>query len=86
MADQTLQKLYKRLGPALFARAKRLLSDDAAEEAVKEVVIALAKDAKLGDEALLKKGRALLAQRLKDSGSVASMDSVLPGLKTPQGK
>jgi hypothetical protein len=80
MADQTLQKLYKRLGPALFARAKRLLTDDAAEEAVKEAVIALSKEKGLDDEALLKKGRALLAKRVKESGNVASLDSVLPGL------
>lgn len=80
MADQTLQKLYKRLGPALFARAKRLLSDDAAEEAVKEVVIALSKEKGLDEEELLKKGRALLAKRIKEAGNVASLDSVLPGL------
>jgi hypothetical protein len=85
MADQTLQKLYKRLGPPLFARAKRLLTDVEAEEAVKEVVIALSKEKGLDDEELLKKGRALLAQRIKDTGNAASLDSVLPGL-TPRKK
>lgn len=84
MADAPLQKLYKQLGPALFARAKRLLSDEAAEEAVKEVVIALSKEKGLNQEALLKKGRVLLAKHVQATGNISSLDSVLPGDAPPK--
>ena len=78
MSDRKLQQLYQRLGPALFARARRSLDTDTeAEEAVKAVVSQLVKVGKLPDDELLKKGRELLSA-LVEAGGGGGIDSIDP--------
>ena len=80
MPSRTLQALYKRVGPTLFARAQRALKDaEKAQEVVQQVVIELSRLGKLSDEELLKVGRDLLKKRLEKRGT--SLDSMQPGEK-----
>lgn len=80
MPSRTLQTLYKRVGPTLFARAQRVLKDsEKAQEAVQHVVIELSRLGKLSDAELLKIGRDLLKKHIDKSGAlVDSMDSMTP--------
>jgi hypothetical protein len=84
MSAQDVKALYGRLGPVLYARALRVLGDEkAAEEVTKEVVIALAQLEGKTDAELLKEGRERLQQRCADRGKT-SIDSLVPGLDTPE--
>ena len=77
MPTPKLAELYKRVGPTLFARAQRVLKDDAsAQSAVQEVVIELSRQGKLSDPELLKLGRELLKTQLEKRGAV--LDSMTP--------
>ncbi len=77
MPSRTLQALYKRVGPSLFARAQRALKDDEkAQEVVQQVVIELSRLGELSDEELSKLGRDLLKKQLEQRGS--TIDSMNP--------
>ena len=77
MPTPKLESLYKRVGPTLFARAQRVLKDDAqAQELVQLVVIDLSRLGKLSDSELLKLGRGLLKKKLEGRGAV--LDSMSP--------
>ena len=77
MPTPKLESLYKRVGPTLFARAQRVLKDDAqAQEVVQLVVIDLSRLGKLTDTELLKVGRDLLKKKLAGRGT--ALDSMSP--------
>lgn len=77
MPSATLQSLYKRVGPTLFARAQRALKDDAkAQSVVQEVVIELSRLGDLSDAELLTIGRDLLGKQLHKHG--VPLDSMSP--------
>ena len=77
MPTPKLHELYKRVGPTLFARAQRVLKDDAQAQAiVQQVVIELSRLGNLNDEELLKMGRELLKVQLEKRGT--SLDSMTP--------
>ncbi|MBK7865448.1 MAG: hypothetical protein IPJ65_43990 [Archangiaceae bacterium] len=75
MPTPKLESLYKKVGPTLFARAQRVLKDDAqAQELVQLVVIDLSRLGELDDAVLLKLGRDLLKKRLEGRGT--ALDSI----------
>jgi hypothetical protein len=77
MAESNVKKLYKKLGPVLYARAQRALKDPKlAEQLTKEVTIELAGLKDLTDAELLKKGRARLAELAKEHTSKAIFESL----------
>lgn len=77
MPSKTLESLYRRVGPTLFARAQRALKDDQkAQEVVQQVVIELSKVGTLTDEEALKLGRDLLKKQLELRGT--ALDSMGP--------
>jgi DNA-directed RNA polymerase specialized sigma24 family protein len=72
-----LKALYKRVGPTLFARAQRVLKNDAqAQDAVQQVVIELSRMGDLKDTELLTFGRRILAKHLEKKGG--TLDSMSP--------
>jgi hypothetical protein len=72
-----LKALYKRVGPTLFARAQRVLKDDAqAQTAVQNVVIELSRLGEMKDTELLTIGRKLLQKHLGKHGTLDSMSPV----------
>jgi hypothetical protein len=82
MGESRVKKLYRKLGPVLFARANRALKDSKlAEQLVKEVCIELGKlegVTELSDAELLKKGRARMAEI---AGERANKDAIFESLK-----
>jgi predicted XRE-type DNA-binding protein len=77
MPSRTLQALYKRVGPSLFARAQRALKDDQkAQEIVQLVVIELSRLGELSDAEISRLGRELLKKQLEKRGS--TIDSMNP--------
>ena len=73
-----LKALYKRVGPTLFARAQRVLKDDAAAQtAVQNVVIELSRLGELKDAELITLGRKMLAKQLEKKGH-RGLDSMQP--------
>ena len=72
-----IKALYQRVGPTLFARARRVLKDDAtAESVVQQVVLELSRHSEMKDAELLTTGREMLKKHLAEHKSV--VDSIDP--------
>jgi hypothetical protein len=79
MSDAAFEALYRRLGPVLYARAARVVSDDVAKKLVEEVVTQVSKLKGLSDAELLTRARALMNDQVQQQGS-GTLDSLLPGI------
>ncbi len=72
------QELHAQLGPMLFARAARVLKDDAAAKEITLAVIdELAQAGELSDLALARRGRELVKHHCAARGAKV-FDSVMP--------
>lgn len=82
---QDPKALYRRLGPVLFARARRALKSDLEAEAmtVKLIEQLAQTPGTPTDSDLLKQGRAQLQQMLSEHSPGAVVDSMVPGLGHP---
>lgn len=81
MKKTKVEALYRELGPALYARAKRVLADAAAAEQVTmEVVKELAKLEEMPKLELVRHARELVRQRCEARTGGGAFDSLVPGL------
>lgn len=81
MKKTKVEALYRELGPTLYARAKRVLSDDAAAEQVTmDVVKELATLGEMPKLELARRARALVKQKCQAHSGAAAFDSLVPGL------
>ena len=81
MKKTKVEALYRELGPTLYARARRVLSDDtAAEEVTMEVVKELAKLGEMSKLELARHARELVKQKCQARAGTTPFDSLVPGL------
>ena len=79
-----VEELYRQLGPALYARARRVLQDDKlAEQATMEVVAELAKLKGVKGAELGKLAREGIKRRCEAHTGVV-FESLVPGLSKPK--
>ena len=75
------EELYRELGPALYARARRVLNDDKlAEQITMEVVTELARLKKVSRAELIKLAREEIKRRCEKHSNVV-FDSLVPGFR-----